>query len=98
LLRYAGLLALFAVVYLLLLRPVKTQVLHILGHSGTALPSGAGTTAAALPPALAGNIPDSTSGLPAVTEAVALKKELLARVKDDPQAAGRVVETWMREV
>jgi len=98
LLRYAGLLALFAVVYLLLLRPVKTQVLHILGHSGTALPSGAGTTTAALPSALAGNIPDSTSGLPAVTEAVALKKELLARVKDDPQAAGRVVETWMREV
>lgn len=98
LLRYAGLLVLFAVVYLLLLRPVKKQVLHILGHPGTALPPGTGATVAALAPALVGNIPDSTSGLPAVTEAVALKKELVARVKDDPRAAGRVVETWMREV
>lgn len=100
LLRYAGLLALFAVVYLLLLRPVKKQVLHILEHPGTpGLP--AGTTVAgsagALPAGLVGSIADSSTGLAEVSEAVALKKELTARVKGDPQAASRVIETWMRE-
>jgi flagellar M-ring protein FliF len=101
LLRYAGLVALFAVVYLLLLHPVKKQVLQILEHPGAgALSAGTVTPgiATALPAAMVGGIPDAAPGLPEVTEAVALKKELVARVKEDPAAAGRVIENWMREV
>jgi flagellar M-ring protein FliF len=95
-LRYAGLLALFAVVYLLLLRPVKNQVLHILQSPGEALPAGT-RAAAALPAGITGAIPDANSEGSEVSAAVALKKELVARVRTNPQAAGQVIETWMRE-
>ncbi len=98
LLRYAGLLALFLVVYLLLLRPVKKQVLHILQGPAEALPAGTRVATAALPAAITGAIPDATTGeLTEVSAAVTLKKELVARVRNNPQAAGQVIETWMRE-
>lgn len=99
LLRYAGLLVFFAVVYLLLLRPLRQQVLQILQHPGAVLPGAAAPAAArAMPAALLGGILDSSLRLPEVTEAAALKKELIAKVKEDPNSAGRVIETWMREV
>jgi len=97
LVRYAGLLALFAVVYLLLLRPVKKQVLQILRSPGGALPAGARPTATGLPSGVAGAISDVVGALPEVSAAVNLKKELVARVRSNPQAAGQVIETWMRE-
>jgi flagellar biosynthesis/type III secretory pathway M-ring protein FliF/YscJ len=98
LLRYAGLLALFAVVYLLLLRPVKQQVLRILHSPGAALPASEPGNLAALPAGITGAIPDAKTGeLSDVSAAVTLKKELVARVKSNPQAAGQVIETWMRE-
>jgi flagellar M-ring protein FliF len=102
LLRYAGLFALFLVVYFLLLRPVKKQVLHILqapggGSAAAGTTAAAGTAAAALPASVTGLLPDAGGELPEVTQAMALKKELVQRVKDDPRAAGRVIETWMRE-
>jgi hypothetical protein len=42
-------------------------------------------------------LPAANSGLSEVTEAVALKKELVARVKDDPITASRVIQNWMSE-
>jgi len=99
LLRYAGLLAFFAVVYLLLLRPVRQQVLQILQHPGAVLTGAAAPTTTGAPPgALLGGIRDSSFRLPEVTEAAALKKELVAKAKEDTNSAGQVIETWMREV
>ncbi len=95
--RYAGLFALFLVVYFLLLRPVKKQVLHILQGPGGGQLAAEGTAKSALPASVTGAIVDTGGELPEVTEAIALKKELVARVKEDPQAAGRVIEAWMRE-
>jgi len=97
LLRYAGLLLLFLMVYVLILRPVKRQVLHILqAPAGGSL---AGETAAAgtLGPAAAAALPAAARGLSEISEAVALKKELVARVKEDPTTASRVIQNWMSE-
>jgi len=85
------------VVYFLLLRPVKKQVLHILQGPGGGQLAAEGTAKSALPASVTGAIVDTGGELPEVTEAIALKKELVARVKEDPQAAGRVIEAWMRE-
>jgi flagellar M-ring protein FliF len=95
LLRYVGLLLLFAMVYLLILRPVKNQVVHILAGSGKSM-AGAGT-AAVLNSGVAGALPAAGDGNSEVSEAVALKRDLVARVKQDPDAAGRVIQNWMRE-
>jgi flagellar M-ring protein FliF len=102
-LRYAGLFALFLVVYFLLLRPVKKQVLYILhvqgqgpGQERGQFAEGA-TAKSELSASVPGAILAAGGELPDMTEAMALKKELVARVKEDPQAAGRVIEAWMRE-
>jgi flagellar M-ring protein FliF len=94
LLRYAGLFVLFAMVYVLILRPVKKQVLNILR-----LPAANAVAEhnAALAQAGAGMLPGTSGVLPEVSEAVALKRELASRVKEDPETAGRVVQSWMQE-
>jgi flagellar M-ring protein FliF len=98
LLRYVGLLLLFAMVYLLILRPVKNQVVHILAGPGSATAGAGGSgIAGALNNGVAGALPAAGDGHTEVSEAVALKKDLVARVKQDPDAAGRVIQTWMRE-
>ena len=102
LLRYAGLLVLFGIVYVLILRPVKNRMVAILetpvqpqlvaaaagemaGQHGDH-PSLAAIGAAAL-----------SGGTPEVRQAVALKKELAAKVKEDPQSASRLIQNWLRE-
>lgn len=97
LLRYVGLLLLFAMVYVLILRPVKRQVLHILQTPAGSAAAGATGAAGALTAGAPGALPAANSGLSEVTEAVALKKELVARVKDDPITASRVIQNWMSE-
>jgi flagellar M-ring protein FliF len=100
LLRYAALLLLFAIVYLLILKPVKKQVMHILetpirGELAAASPEAAALTGASQF-SLAGS-EDSTAGSPELRQAVALKKELTAKVKEDPESASRLIQNWMRE-
>jgi flagellar M-ring protein FliF len=97
-LRYAGLFALFLVMYFLLLRPVKKQVLHILQGPRGGQFAEEETAKSALLASATGAIVAAGGELPEVTEAMVLKKELVARVKEDPQAAGRVIEAWMREI
>jgi flagellar M-ring protein FliF len=98
LLRYVGLLLLFAMVYLLILRPVKNQVVHILAAPGLSMAGAGGSgPAAALNSGVTRALPAAGDGHSEVSEAVALKKDLVARVKQDPDAAGRVIQTWMRE-
>ena len=101
-LRYVGLAVLFALVYLLILRPVKNQMIALLQaplHHALPASNAAGGTAAAL--ATEGNL----AGLPrpadsisfGVQEAVALKKAVVSKVNADPEAASRLIQNWLRE-
>ncbi len=106
LLRYAALLALFAVVYLLILRPVKKKFIEVLEiPSRTSLAAsrvaGTGDAAAAL-----GGGEGGLVGLPfelapgvarEIQHAVHLKKQLISKVKEDPETASRVIQTWIHE-
>lgn len=95
-LRYVGLAALFVVVYFLILRPVKKQAMTAFRelpknitalHAAQALP---GSTAAnALEP-----LGVTVSGGQRTNE---LKKMLTDKVKAEPAAASRLVESWVRE-
>jgi len=97
LLRYAGIVALFAMVYVLILRPVKKQVLNILQLPAASATDGTTPKTAALAQAAAGMLPGALGAPQEVSEAVALKRELSARVREDPELAGRVVQNWMQE-
>ncbi|MFZ1006341.1 MAG: flagellar M-ring protein FliF C-terminal domain-containing protein, partial [Candidatus Sulfotelmatobacter sp.] len=94
LLRYIGLAALFLVVYFLMLRPVKKQILTAFRE----LP--AKVAAKTSPQTL------SAAGVPIPAEgksegdgqrATQLKKMLTEKVKAEPVAASRLVESWVRE-
>ena len=97
LLRYAGLLLLFLMVYVLILRPVKRQVLHMFQPPPSNLPAGASAAAGTLGTGLTAALPASAAIHSELSDAVALKKELAARIKDDPIAASRVIQSWMSE-
>jgi flagellar M-ring protein FliF len=94
LLRYAGVGALFLIVYLLILRPVKRQLITAFRE----LPARAARRAKELgkgsPAAVEIELPESSEqGRRAAT----LKKQLTEKVKTEPAAAGRLVQSWMRE-
>ena len=97
LLRYAGILALFAIVYWLMLRPLKRQILATLRE----LPARAARSGkeAAATAALAGGAVEIE--LPPGTEqarrAAALKRQLTEKVKTEPAGASRLVQSWIRE-
>jgi flagellar M-ring protein FliF len=101
-LRYAALLLMFGLVYLLVLRPIKNQVVGILkspprvliqADAAGALPAtaegGEGTTARA-------SVPLETASAE-VNQTIQLKKELVNKVKADPESASRLVQNWVRE-
>ena len=103
-LRYVGLSLLFLLVYALLLRPVKNQIVHILQN-----PMGGRLTAAAVGPeglelAEGAGIPMVQGGV-GVEHATAgnaktvttLKKQLATKVKEDPDAASRLIQNWLKE-
>lgn len=100
LLRYVAIGALFLIVYFLLLRPVKQQIVVALRE----LPAHVGRGGKALAPAIAAAT-SATAGveieLPPGTEqarrATALKKQLADKVRTEPAAASRLVQSWIRE-
>jgi flagellar M-ring protein FliF len=107
--RYVALIALFAVVYLLILQPVKRKFMEVLeGPAHAALPGGTRTVGGehgAATAVLAGG-EGPAPGLPAeaaagfvsdVQQAVHLKKQLLSKVQEDPEAANKLVQNWIRE-
>jgi flagellar M-ring protein FliF len=95
-LRYLGLAALFLVVYWLVLRPVKKQALAAF----RALP---GKMAGQLAPQAAGLPGDATSGGGAGSleeggkRASQLKRMLAEKVKAEPEAASRLVQSWVQQ-
>jgi flagellar M-ring protein FliF len=102
-LRYAALLVIFLLVYLLVLRPVQKQVVGILKNP--ARPLLAGGVAGALP--AGGEAGPGSANLifgegqdartPEVAQTIELKKELVGRIKADPESASRLVQNWVRE-
>ena len=100
LLRYGGIFALFAIVYFLVLRPLKKQILVTLrelparvarspkelGQAATAAAVVAGSVEIELPP-----------GTEQARRAAALKRQLTEKVKNEPAAASRLVQGWIRE-
>jgi len=105
-LRYAALFLLFAVVYLLMLRPVKKQLMLMLqGPKQAALPAG---TAVAVAPGLPAGVSATSAAVAALTaesmtdvpaevqQSVILKKQLVKKVKEDPEGASRLIQNWMR--
>jgi len=108
--RYPGMIALFALVYLLVLRPIKKQVLVVLARGATPLAparEAAQITGAAEAPAM--TQPHRTEGVasalpkesavenPVASEAVKLKRVLADRVKKDPEGASRLIQSWIRK-
>jgi flagellar M-ring protein FliF len=105
LLRYAALLALFAVVYLLILRPVKKKFIEVLEtplRTSLSAPRAAENGAAGALTGAEGNVlglPSEGAGGVAgeVQQAVLLKKQLMTKVKEDPETASRLIQNWIRE-
>jgi flagellar M-ring protein FliF len=103
LLRYAALFALFALVYMLILRPVKNQFVKILQRPQFApLPSGAAASLSGTSGSfeqvghLGGGPAEPRVEVPSeVQRAVSLKKEIVSKVKEDPEVAGRLIESWI---
>jgi flagellar M-ring protein FliF len=94
-LRYVGITLLFLLVYALVLNPVKKQAMaafkEIPGRLAEALaPAGSTNTSTAM----AIHLPE---GSDESKRAVLLKKELSDKIKTDPAAASRLVQTWMRD-
>jgi flagellar M-ring protein FliF len=88
-LRFASVLLLFLLVYLMVLRPVKKQLLASFNLQRA--PELAVAEAAA---AVAANTPEL---LPEVKHAQDMKKELHERIKAEPVLATRLVQTWLSE-
>jgi flagellar biosynthesis/type III secretory pathway M-ring protein FliF/YscJ len=111
--RYVGLAALFFLVYWLVLRPVKRQIVAAwaVGHpqfAEVALGQGAlgkeETLAGELKPK-AGEGEGADEGLleelagvsPEVKKTVLLKRQLVEKIKGNPEAAGRLIQSWIRQ-
>jgi len=95
-LRYVALAALFVVVYLLILRPVRNLAMTAFRE----LPGKGGTRVAAQPlpaPGTAGVIQEAGQSPGDGQRANHLKRMLTDKVKAEPAAASRLVESWARE-
>lgn len=101
LLRYAALACLFASVYVLLLRPVKNQLLatlrelprQIAGKSGGTPSTGESAEEESLQELLGGTADED----PGLKKLSALKKHLVEKVKTEPAGATRLIQSWLRE-
>jgi flagellar M-ring protein FliF len=93
-LRYIGITLLFLVVYALVLRPVKKQAMaafkQIPTHLAKPLAAGAAS------PSVLASI-ELPQGSEEAKRAGALKKEIADKIKAEPAAAGRLVQTWIRD-
>ena len=85
LVRYGAMLLLFLLVYFLVLRPVKKQVVTTFRELPASV-AAAQKTQSALPEG------DLTG-----QRALLMKKQLVEKVKAEPASAGRLVQAWLRE-
>ncbi len=97
-LRYLGIAALFLVVYFLILRPVKKQAVAAFKELPGKIAKGAqGALSGGAAGALAGRGEGEGKAPGEGQRATDLKKMLTEKVKAEPAAASRLVESWVRE-
>jgi flagellar M-ring protein FliF len=96
LLRYVGILALFLIVYFLMLRPVKKQVLTALRELPARMARGP-KELGATPGAAAVAVEVEPPGSEQARRATSLKRQLSEKVKTEPAVASRLVQSWIRE-
>lgn len=90
--RLAALLLLFGMTYLLVLRPVKNQLIHALNVTRkTSLPSSADASFALAVPE------SSDEAMGGQRQVKHLKSDISTRVKQEPVSASRLVQSWIRE-
>ena len=99
LLRYLAISLLFAMVYLLILRPVKKQLIAALQAPLRTALAAPGASTGGTAAALAGESVESGGGAlgDGMPRMVALKKTLVMKVKEDPKGASRLIQNWLRE-
>ena len=101
LLRYVGVFALFLLVYVLLLKPVKTRVLAAIDATPANVAAAQSQLGAGDSAMLAGSEYSSPAlgamaGNPQLQRATALQQQMVLRVKSDPDGATRPVQGWLR--
>jgi flagellar M-ring protein FliF len=107
-LRYAGLLVIFALVYFMLLRPIQKQLVESFQAAAQRPDAGVAAFAGTGKMVVAGAAPNpATPGLALEEEAtemgsdvkrvVMLKRDLVEKVKKEPAASGRLVQSWIRQ-
>ena len=92
LLRYAAILLLFAAVYAVLLRPVKKQLLLSFRES-----SQRSRLKSSPKEALSGQDHPIIEGEASTPESTRLKKQAIEKVKAEPVATSRLLQSWIRE-
>ena len=93
LVRYAAIILMFLLAYALLLRPLKKQLLTTFRELPAAV-------AAKNQPVAVGDLApgQDVNTLPAPQQrAIVLKKQLLEKVSDEPQAASKLIQAWIHE-
>jgi len=106
--RYTGLAALFLLIYLLVLRPIKRQIVAALAVVQPQLPAGTRQPRALgkgeTPPSeltaeeagreVAGELTEINTE---VKKTVVLKNQLAEKIKKNPEAASRLIHNWVRQ-
>ena len=108
--RYGALILLFMLIYMLVLRPIKRQIVTTFQELPKQLGMAKGHREAlpASAPGVPGKKGEDTSSLEAslhqledspteTKQAVMLKKNLLEKVKKEPATASRLIQNWMRQ-
>jgi flagellar M-ring protein FliF len=93
--RYGALIVLFLLAYVLLLRPLKKQLLVTFRELPGRVASGtvkAGNDAAGV-----SETQDAASLSPEHQRAASIRKQLLEKVKTEPAAAGKLIQAWLNE-
>ncbi|MGO8794596.1 MAG: flagellar basal-body MS-ring/collar protein FliF [Candidatus Sulfotelmatobacter sp.] len=93
--RYAALILLFLLVYILLLRPLKKQVLTTFRELNSRLDLQKAQAADAAAAELAAG--QEAAMTPEQQRAAALKKQLVEKVKTEPAATGKLIQAWLNE-
>jgi flagellar M-ring protein FliF len=95
-LRYIGIGLLFAIVYMLILRPVKKQAIEAFRQLPARVVQLSRPLIEDAEPAVASD-PKQAALQQGTKRAATLKKQLMEKVKTEPEAASRLVQSWMRQ-
>ncbi len=94
-LRYVGITLLFLLVYAMVLRPVKNQAMAAFRQIPQQLSQPLAAAASSIASGL-GDI-ELPPGSDEAKRAILLKQELTEKIKAEPAAASRLVQTWIRD-